>query len=142
MAVSGAPGRIYDANGGITAWESNVFIPDRPKDIVVTLVAVDSYKREAATGKRSGHKAVINIFLAGGPDGQHRIEGIIDPDLHAGEVRADHELPGVGDQARPDPALARQLLHFAGVVEPDEPLRLAMNHEQLADAVVNYTVPG
>lgn len=31
--------------------------------------------------------------------------------------------------------LARQLLHFAGVVEPDEPLRLAMNHEQLADAV-------
>jgi CRP-like cAMP-binding protein len=31
--------------------------------------------------------------------------------------------------------LARQLLHFAGVVEPEQPLRLAMNHEQLADAV-------
>jgi CRP-like cAMP-binding protein len=31
--------------------------------------------------------------------------------------------------------LARQLLHFAGVAGPEEPLRLAMNHEQLADAV-------
>jgi CO/xanthine dehydrogenase Mo-binding subunit len=30
-----------DTTGAITAWESEVFIPDRPKDIAVTLVAAD-----------------------------------------------------------------------------------------------------
>lgn len=30
-----------DGQGRITGWESNVFIPDRPKDIVVTLVAAE-----------------------------------------------------------------------------------------------------
>jgi len=31
--------------------------------------------------------------------------------------------------------LARQLLHFAGVIEPEQPLQMAVSHEQLADAV-------
>ncbi len=31
--------------------------------------------------------------------------------------------------------LARQLLHFAGEVEPERPLILAMSHEDLADAI-------
>jgi CRP-like cAMP-binding protein len=41
----------------------------------------------------------------------------------------------IRDQGSVRQRLARQLLHFAGVVDPEEPLGLAMNHEQLADAV-------
>src|SRR5947209_18798590 len=34
------------------------------------LTLADVLRAEAATGKRAGHKAVINIFLAGGPPHQ------------------------------------------------------------------------
>ena len=41
----------------------------------------------------------------------------------------------IRDQGSVRQRLARQLLHFAGVLEPEQPLELPMNHEQLADAV-------
>ncbi len=41
----------------------------------------------------------------------------------------------IRDQGTVRQRLARQLVHFAGVVEPEQPLHLTMNHDQLADAV-------
>jgi CRP-like cAMP-binding protein len=41
----------------------------------------------------------------------------------------------IRDQGSVRQRLARQLVHFAGIVEPQQPLHLTMNHEQLADAI-------
>ena len=49
-----------DAKGNITGWESHVFIPDRPKDIVVTLVAADL----AGLPKEQAHPGNIHASLA------------------------------------------------------------------------------
>lgn len=49
-----------DANGRIVAWESSVYIPDRPKDIVVTLVAAD----HAGLPKEESHPGNIHASLA------------------------------------------------------------------------------
>ena len=49
-----------DAKGNITGWESHVFIPDRPKDIVVTLVAADL----AGLPKEEAHPGNIHASLA------------------------------------------------------------------------------
>ena len=49
-----------DAKGNVTGWESNVFIPDRPKDIVVTLVAAEL----AGLPKEDAHPGNIHASLA------------------------------------------------------------------------------
>jgi len=49
-----------DGKGNITAWQSEVFIPDRPKDIVVTLVAADL----AGLPKEDAHPGNIHASLA------------------------------------------------------------------------------
>jgi len=49
-----------DEKGGLTAWQSEVFIPDRPKEIAVTLVAADL----AALPKEEAHPGNIHASLA------------------------------------------------------------------------------
>ncbi|NLD53119.1 MAG: molybdopterin-dependent oxidoreductase [Burkholderiaceae bacterium] len=49
-----------DASGGITAWQSDVYIPDRPKEIAVTLVAADL----AGLPKEEAHPGNIHASLA------------------------------------------------------------------------------
>jgi CO/xanthine dehydrogenase Mo-binding subunit len=49
-----------DDRGGITAWQSEVYIPDRPKEIAVTLVAADL----AALPKDEAHPGNIHASLA------------------------------------------------------------------------------
>lgn len=49
-----------DASGKIVGWESKVFIPDRPKDIVVTLVAAEL----AGLQKEDAHPGNIHASLA------------------------------------------------------------------------------
>jgi len=49
-----------DDKGNLVAWESNVYIPERPKDIVVTLVAAD----HAGLPKEDSHPGNIHASLA------------------------------------------------------------------------------
>jgi CO/xanthine dehydrogenase Mo-binding subunit len=51
---------VLDDKGNVTAWESAVFIPDRPKDIVVTLVAAEL----ANLPKEDAHPGNIHASLA------------------------------------------------------------------------------